>query len=332
MDAVKHTEIALTASLRHDDFENTIRHIAEHKIAAAYNQAGDDYVAYADGDSSDLYSFHGQYAYGDSQSWNIIEQKLRALADHGTTSIRVLDLGCGPGTWLRRVVNRAIELGFEEIDARGIDVADGQIERAKASARELSRRPGIRLDFEVGDICERLHEADGSVDLCLCLYGVLNHVPAGDLGGVLGEIARVTSGYFIATVRAIGSTPTIYVENIEAARQFRQDNRLDRLDVELANGRHISFNSHLFGGAELGGLASEHFVVEDLRGLDLFHGRFAVDPRWNPPNATTTHALSCELDRLEQSYCREPEFIDHATHLMLVAKSRTPRYLDAKEK
>jgi hypothetical protein len=25
-----------------------------------------------------------------------------------------------------------------------------------------------------------------------------------------------------------------------------------------------------------------HFDIEDLRGLDLFHNRFAPDPRWNP--------------------------------------------------
>ena len=50
-------------------------------------------------------------------------------------------------------------------------------------------------------------EADRSVDICLCLYGVLNHLPPDDLPAVFGEVARITKGKFIATARAIGSTP-----------------------------------------------------------------------------------------------------------------------------
>jgi len=246
----------------------------------------------------------------------------------------VLDLGCGPGTWLRRVVSRALELGFDQIIAHGVDVSDGQVKRAREACRDLAFRRNVRLEFEVGDIRERFPEPDRSVDLCLCLCGVLNHVGPGEIDAVLEEAARVTCGHFIATVRTIGSTPTIYVDAIEAARRFRQDNRLDKLDVELANGRHLTFTSHLFGAAELAGMVSQHFAIDDLCGLDLFHGRFATDPRWNPPNATTTHVLANELDRLEQSFCREPEFIDHATHLMLVAKRRDRldpvRYLERK--
>ena len=311
----------MTATPRHNEFAATRLRIGEHKIAAAYNQAGDEYASYADGCATDLFAFGGQYAYGDRQTWHEIDAALRALQARGGHNLRVLDLGCGPGTWLRRVVARAQELGFETIEARGIDIASGQIERARAAAQRSWIDPRVHIEFDVRDILDPFPEHDGTVDLCLCLYGVLNHVPPTELAALLHQIARVANGYFVTTVRAIGSMPTIYVEGVEAARAFRQDNRFDKLDVELANGRRMSFNSHLFSAVELAGLASEHFHVMELRGLDLFHGRFAGDPRWNPPNAMATQVLSRELDRLERLYCREPEFIDRATHLMLVAQN-----------
>jgi len=313
-------ELCLPVSLSRAEVRIASRTITEQKIAAAYNDAGDRYGSYADGQADGLFDFTGHYAYGDKATWIAIDQKLQALAANGAKSVRVLDLGCGPGTWLRRIATRALELGLDKIIAHGVDIADGQVKRAEEACRHLSSQ--IELTFEVRDIREQFREADQSVDLCLCLYGVLNHVAPGDFAAVLGEVARVTSGTFISTVRTIGSTPTIYVDSIEAARRFRQDHRLDRLDVELANGRHMSFTSHLFGTAELVGLVSQHLTVQDVCGLDIFHGRFSTDPRWNPPNAISSHFFERELTRLEQVFCREPEFIDHATHLLLVAKSQ----------
>jgi hypothetical protein len=138
---------------------------------------------------------------------------------------------------------------------------------------------------------------------------------------VFAEVARVTGGYFITTARTVGSTPSVYVESIDQARRFRQDNASDRLTVEFQNGRHMSVPSHLFGAAELRSLVRPHLDVEDLFGLDLFHGRFAGDPRWNP-ECGAGGQFAQELEQLEKSYCRDPQFIDHATHLLLVATRR----------
>ncbi|MEI9993781.1 MAG: class I SAM-dependent methyltransferase [Rhizomicrobium sp.] len=234
----------------------------------------------------------------------------------------MLDLGCGPGTWLRRVVTHALGLGFSEIRARGIDVADAQVRRAAGLARTLCAEPGVALRFQVCDIRRRFEEADAGVDLCLCLYAVLNHVPRADLPGVIAEVARVTRGDVITTVRAAGSTPTIFIGPVASARRFRQDNRTDRFEADLEGGRHAVFNVHLFGAAELEELVSAHFDVEDLRGLDLFHGRFASDPRWNPETMQATPGFCSELERMESLYCRDPGFIDHATHLLLVARRK----------
>jgi len=287
-------------------------------IANAYNQAGDKYLCYADGDPGQLFAFNGRYAYGDRQIWKLLDEKLRALFVSGTQTVRILDLGCGPGTWLRRVVTRARELGFRHIFARGIDIAEDQVRRAEELSASLSRCHGVELQFEVADICKRLPEADASIDLCLCLYGVLNHLPANDLPPVLSEIRRVTRGDFIATVRAVGSTPTVYVGAVEDASTFHQDNKNDRFEVEFQDGRRVCVCSHLFGAAELRARVLPHLAIKDLFGLDLFHGRFAEDPRWNPHSDQPCQQFDTALDRLEAYYCRNPGFIDHATHLLLV--------------
>jgi hypothetical protein len=97
---------------------------------AAYNQAGGDYVAYADGDPTHLFAFNGLHAYPDRQIWTVLEAKLTHRRATGASSISILDAGCGPGTWLRRLVTRAHVLGFTTITARGFDVARVQVQRA----------------------------------------------------------------------------------------------------------------------------------------------------------------------------------------------------------
>ncbi|HEX9462587.1 MAG TPA: class I SAM-dependent methyltransferase [Alphaproteobacteria bacterium] len=290
--------------------------------AEAYNDVGDDYLAYADGDPRQIYAFGGQYAYGDRYLWSVLDSKLTALRATGATSINILDAGCGPGTWLRRLVTRARALGFTDIRARGFDVADAQIRRARDHARALQDLAGVDLRFEVADIGQPFPEPDASVDLTLCLYCVLNHLPDEVLPNVVGEIARVTRGAFVTTVRAVGSSPTIYVEGIDQARTFRQDHASGRFQVELQDGRRMTFNSRLYAAADLRGLVNPYLDVEAVRGLDLFHTRFAHDPRWNPSWLADNNGFRNELVRLEEQYGSDPDFIDHAAHLLLVARAR----------
>ena len=292
----------------------------ETKIAAAYNQAGYRYGKYADGSGDKLFSFEGLHAYADRRTWELIDSKLLALKARGLHRLRVLDLGCGPGTWLRRVVVRAKQIGFAEIEAQGLDIADIQLHRARALSRGVAEMAGVNLTFQHGDLRGKLPCPPN--DLCLCLYGVLNHLPINEISHAFRRIADVTAGFFVATVRTIGSTPTVYVDDVSAASRFFQDNQIDRLDVEFTNGRRTSFQSHLFSRAELQRLAGAAFEVEEIQGLDLFHLRFAADPRWNPSSAAPLARLSQELARLEERYCRDPGFIDHASHLLLVARGR----------
>jgi SAM-dependent methyltransferase len=291
-------------------------------VGLDYDCAGERYHAYADGDPGKLYDFDGQYAYGDREIWRIVGNTLNKLRVRGTRELSVLDLGCGPGTWLRRIVERAGQMGFTRITARGVDLAETQVRRARLLAQNLARRPGVSLRFEAGDIRERMPESDGSVDICLCLYGVLNHLPASDLPVIFGEAGRVTKGKFVATLRAIGSTPTIYVDGVKAAKAYRQDNAHGRLEVEFQDGRRTSFASHLFSAAEVRALAAPVLEIQELSGLDLFHGRFAADPDWNPAEAVPGAVFIQALHGLERRYRRNPAFVDHATHLLLIARRK----------
>jgi SAM-dependent methyltransferase len=293
-------------------------------VAAAYNRAGADYAAYADGDPTRLFAFGGLHAYADRRIWSLIEGKLIARRATGARSIRILDAGCGPGTWLRRIVTRAHQLGFATIKARGFDVARAQVQRARLLARDLSAIPGIDLSFDVADLMGEWPEADASVDLTLCLFSVLSHLPVASLPKIGGEVARVTAGCFVATVRAAGSTPTIAVDSIDKARRFWRDDSRDRCEIELDDGRHIAFGFHLFTASELRRCFADLLDIEEVRGLDLFHNRFAPDPRWNPASLTIDDQFSQELERLEETYATRPGFLDRAAHLLLVARRRQP--------
>lgn len=296
---------------------------------AAYDNAGEAYLTYADGDPRRLYAFDSQYAYGDRRLWEQLDALLATRRRSGATTIRILDAGCGPGTWLRRVVLRARALGYTSITARGFDLAQGQVDRARQLSADVAQLPGVSLSFDVADLGKPLPEADASVDLCLCLYAVLNHLPVAEVARALAEFGRVTSGAFVATVRAAGSTPTIYVDALEQARDFAQDNIADQCVVDLKDGSRIALASHLFTAVELRKLVQHDFDAIEVRGLDLFHTRFAPDRRWNPPSAAADTQFDRELDRLEDAYAQNPHFIDQAAHLLVVGRAPLARPRDA---
>jgi SAM-dependent methyltransferase len=290
-------------------------------VADIYNKAGDDYAAYADGDPTQPFAFEGMHAYADRQLWARLDAKLVELRASDARAIRILDAGCGPGTWLRRLVLRASDLGFSRIEARGFDIAQVQIQRARLLSEPLSVLPGVDLTFDVADLTTQLPEADASVDITLCLYSVLSHLPVTALANIAAELARVTAGHFITTVRPVGGPPTAFVDSIEKVRRLKQDHIRNQCEIELNDGRQIAFGFHLFTALELHGHFSPHFDIEDLSGLDLFHTRFMPDPRWNLP-ISEDRRLSDELARLETAHAANPEFINSAAHLLLIARRR----------
>jgi SAM-dependent methyltransferase len=155
----------LPASLRDRHSVLTVDDEATDDVADIYNQAGDEYVSYADGDPSRPFAFDGMHAYADRCVWAALEQKLTDLRVSGASSVRFLDAGCGPSTWLRRLVIRAHAVGFSSITARGFDIAQAQIHRARLAGRNLSSLPGVNLTFDVAGLTDGLPEPAASVDL-----------------------------------------------------------------------------------------------------------------------------------------------------------------------
>jgi len=88
--------------------------------------------------------------------------------------------------------------------------------------------------------------------------------------------------------------------------------------------KRIDLDFHLFTASELRSYFVELFDIEEVRGVDLFHNRFAPDPRWNTPSLAIDDKFSDELEQLEESYATRPGFIERATHLQLVASRRHP--------
>ena len=60
------------------------------KVAAIYNQVGKDYVAYADGNPRQLFSFDGVHGCADRQIWLALLRKLSDLRASGATSVNLL--------------------------------------------------------------------------------------------------------------------------------------------------------------------------------------------------------------------------------------------------
>jgi SAM-dependent methyltransferase len=312
----------VTPGLRDALNMGSVANVAIDSIAKAYNQAGNDYVAYADGNPRQLFSFSGLHAYADRHVWSILDTKLHDLKAAGASSITLLDAGCGPGTWLRRLVTRALMLGFRRITARGFDVASAQIDIARLLARDLISTPGVDLSFDVSDLESRMPERDASVDVTLCPYSVLSHLRVTSLRGVAKELGRVTRGHFVSTVRSIGSTPTVFIDSLEKVRHLNLDHARDRCDIEFLDGRRLSLRFHLFTANELKTCLSEYFDTEDLCGLDLFHTRFSPDRRWNPSGDGLSRPVEADLEKLEKMYMRHSQFMDCATHLAFVGRAR----------
>jgi hypothetical protein len=65
-DAESRQNLSSRYRFRHSD--PVVHDSAAANVAAAYNQAGGDYVAYADGDSTHLFAFNGLHAYADRRA------------------------------------------------------------------------------------------------------------------------------------------------------------------------------------------------------------------------------------------------------------------------
>ena len=87
---------------------------------------------------------------------------------------RILDLGCGPGLYMRRLA----KLGHSCV---GIDYGPASL----AFARETATREGLDCTFHLGDIREE--DYGNGFDLVMQIYGELNVFRPADAGLILGK-------------------------------------------------------------------------------------------------------------------------------------------------
>ncbi len=101
------------------------------------------------------------------------------LLPHLQPGLRVLDIGCGPGT-ISMGLARAVEPG----ELHGIDIEASQIDMAQDAAQSGGH---ANATFHIGDVTDLPFE-DCSFDVVHC-HAVLMHVP--DTSAVLSEAMRV---------------------------------------------------------------------------------------------------------------------------------------------
>jgi SAM-dependent methyltransferase len=121
-----------------------------------------------------------------SQTWRTVENSAAHLAPHLTAGMRVLDVGCGPGTITADLAHR-VAPG----EVIGIDPDAGVLEKARANAEGA---PGV--GFVVGDAAD-LSSTGGPFDV-VHAHQVLLHLT--DPVAALREMIRVTRpGGIVAT-------------------------------------------------------------------------------------------------------------------------------------
>ena len=143
--------------------------------------------------------------------------------------MRVLDLGCGPGT-ISMGLAKAVDPG----ELHGMDMEETQIEIARAAATAGGHRNAV---FRTGD-ATRLPYEDTSFDAVHC-HAVLMHVP--DTDAVLAEVKRVLkSGGLISAREMIGSSSFA-----EPAFEALADAWLTFSKLLEANGSHPEMGKEL---------------------------------------------------------------------------------------
>jgi SAM-dependent methyltransferase len=106
------------------------------RAASAYNHVGDNYSRYADGDArtdqSSLSAY--RFAHADTIVWKALQAALDELRQSGITDARVLDAGCGPGLWSKRIADYSRQIGLC-VSVVGFDISITQLEIARQEGR-----------------------------------------------------------------------------------------------------------------------------------------------------------------------------------------------------
>ena len=159
--------------------------------------------------------------------------------------------------------------------------------------------------------------------MALCNYVVLNHMPKSALPRVAKELCRVASDRVIATVRALASPPTACIIGTEQVREYHQDCGRGELALVLKDGTEHLLTFNLYSADTLQAVFAPHATIVDLRAIDLFLSRFAPDANWTGKLVNRLpgrQEVIRKLQETEEALCRQAGWIDHGTHVLIVAQ------------
>jgi SAM-dependent methyltransferase len=296
-------------------------------VAHAYDHVGDAYTRYADGEGADdPASAAVRSVHADTIVWQTLRTAIGELREQGVSRLRVLDAGCGPGTWLTRIAADAHRQGLD-VDGVGFDISAGQLAIARERASSMLARstgPGRpRLEFLEYSLTERLPWPDDHFHMVLCNFAVLNHLPRASLPGAIGELCRVASDRVVATLRALASPPTACIVGPEQVYDLQEDCARGELAVTLKDGTRHVLTFNLYSADTLRALFASEATILDLRAVDLFVSRFSPDASWTEVlvnRLVGRPEVVQRLKELEEPLCRLPGWIDHGTHVLIAAR------------
>lgn len=173
------------------------------------------------------------HEYNLPQAW--VERRQIPQVLHGRVprlSVRIVDLGCGPGTStdvLCHFADPTWEIVGFDLTAHLIEAA-----RARAARGEFKNREGreIRPEFHCQSIAEPLGLADGSVDLAISGGVVGLYLQVAEVERLLVELWRVVkAGGFIA-LDAGPAVPVERLTELAMAAGFEYDGRAKSFVIE----------------------------------------------------------------------------------------------------
>lgn len=290
----------------------------------AYNAYPEDYEKYADGNvKENLYDYEDRiHGFADKTTTEKIEQIVTKCLSKRKGPLKILDFGCGSGTWLRRIMDKFVVSKGARIECVGVDISDALLSLAERRLEEYNRKMGtkINIQFRWADLSESLPFGDNEFDITLCLYTVLNHIPVSNVQTAVQEMLRVTKEVNVTSIKPAGGMPTVYVCNIEDIVKYEQS--FETLTFLHRNGEQWTICSHLFTREEIIDIFSEFSRVEECLGLGIFSPRLKSPNTWRTKSGEASFkAVREELEELEKSFCSKPQWIDMANHIMVISRS-----------
>ncbi len=288
---------------------------------SAYDQFALEYRDYADGPNpthTPAIEFGNQnFMVADKSTWHVIDRQIEALAIRRPGEmLRILDAGCGPGTWTMRIIHKLRERGLSA-EVIAYDLSESMVDATRSAYEKYCQDQGRPTDvaFQVSVKDVREASADG-FNLAFCLYTVLNHLQKDDLEHALKHLLQADC--VVASLKGPYSPPTAYVIHMNQTIAARRDPASGNLRVVTRGGEFFEIPSHLYPfdfirrTVEMNGAQ-----VTEALGLDVITGRLAPDPNfsehasgWTTPNS---------LQSLERELSTRSDFLDYAGHYMFVA-------------